>query len=167
MKLKEGDVFTIPVNEDLTGFGQIVKIPSKNNFVMAVFKDLMERNKIPETKEVVNISPLLLGFTTDAKLYHRHWEIIGNHPANIGGIKLPYFKLGIPPGDSFITDYRGLRVRPITLEEYSKLDFKWSRSPAGFEKALKAYHNFGEWREDFDRLLYGETLKSIEVVERG
>jgi len=165
MKIKEGDVFTILVSENLTGFGQIVKIPSKNNFVIAVFKYLKERNKIPEIKEVVNTSPLLLGFTTDAKLYHRHWEIIGNHPSNLEGIRMPYFKLGTPPGDSYITNYKGERVRQISTEEYSKLDFKWSRSPIGFEKALKAFHNFGEWGEDYDRLLYEKTLKSIDVVE--
>jgi hypothetical protein len=165
MKLKEGDVFTIPVSESLTGFGQIVKDPKKDDLIIIVFKELAEKHDIPNIEDIVNGTPLLLGFTMDAKLYHGHWEIIGNHPINIGDIRMPYFKLGTPPGDSYITNYKGQRIRPITLEEYSKLGFKSFRSPAGFEKALKAYHKFGDWREDFDRLLYGETLKSIDVVE--
>ena len=37
MKLKAGDLFTIPINEEKYGFGQIVALPNKHNFIIIVF----------------------------------------------------------------------------------------------------------------------------------
>jgi hypothetical protein len=38
-------------------------------------------------------------------------------------------------------------------------------SPAGYELALKAYYNIGEWSDEYDELLYkniADTAKNIK-----
>lgn len=79
MKLKVGDIFTIPVSEEKTGFGQIVNIPNRNNFIIIVFEKIYTGKEWPDIGEIMNDRILFLGYTLDAKLYHKHWKIIGNN----------------------------------------------------------------------------------------
>jgi len=161
MKIKEGDVFTIPVDENRVGFGQIIKIPNKNNFIIVVFQEICITTEIPAVNEIINFSPLFLGYTMDAKLYHKHWKIIGNNNSNIDLIPLPNYRLGTPPDDIYITDYSGKVLRPAKKEEYEKLEHKTVRAPVGYENALKAYHNLKEWQADDNKLLFKNVIKQV------
>ncbi|WP_143961168.1 Imm26 family immunity protein [Litoribacter populi] len=164
MKLKTGDIFTIPIDDARIGLGQIVNIPNKNNFIIIVFKNSYDKNKIPSLEEIVKSEVLFLGYTLDAKLYHKHWVIIGNYADNVASIPLPYFKLGTSP-DVNIINYKGDFVRKAKQEEDKYIEYKTVTAPVEYELALKAYHNVVDWEEDFNSLLYKETLNSIKVVE--
>lgn len=163
MKLKGGDVFTIPISEDQTGFGQIVKIPNKSNFIIVVFKQVYSGKEWPSLDEIVNDEILFLGYTMDALLYHKYWRIIGNVSTNIDKIQLPYFKLGTPP-DMKIVNFKGDNVRKATREEFDSLDYESVVAPVRYENALKAYYKLADWREDYNELLFERTLQSIKVV---
>jgi Immunity protein 26 len=164
-KLKVGDIFKIPISNDFDGFGQIINIPLTNNvFIIIVFDKIYDNRKILNIDEILNNKILFLGYTMDALLYHKHWTVIGNQTMNISKIKLPYFKLGIPP-DMKIVDYKGGKIRKATKEEFEKLDYETSIAPIRYENALKAFHKFEQWDLDYDILLYDNVSKSIEIVE--
>lgn len=165
MKLKIGDVFTIPIDGKKNVYGQIVAIPNKNNFIIVIFKTASNDDDRPSIEEIVRSEPLFLGYTLDAKLYHKHWVIIGNNTENIKKIRLPYFKLGTPPDDIYIVDYKGNIVRRANMVEFNSLKYLWVRAPIGYENALKAYYGIGIWDEDDNKLLYKNTLESIKLVE--
>ncbi len=38
LRLKEGDMFTIPIDELTKGYGQIVKIPHKSSLFICIFE---------------------------------------------------------------------------------------------------------------------------------
>lgn len=164
MKLKVGDIFTIPVSEEKTGFGQIVNIPNKNNFIIVVFENIYTGKEWPSLIEITANKILFLGYTMDALLYHKYWQIIGNDYSNLKTIKLPYYKLGTPPNIS-IVNYNGDFVRKANKEEFDKLTYQTVVAPVRYENALKAYHNFLEWKDDFNELFYDKILESIDIVE--
>lgn len=164
MKLKVGDIFTIPVSEEETGFGQVINIPNKSNFIIVVFEKIYIGRDWPSLNEIVNGQILFFGYTMDAKLYHKHWKIIGNDSSNLGRIKLPYYKLGTPP-DCKLVDYKGNIIRKIGNDVFEKLEYQEIIAPVRYENALKAYYKLAEWREDYDKLLFDRTLESITIVE--
>lgn len=165
IKLKIGDVFTMPISEEKAGFGQVVKIPvSSGVFIMAVFKKIYFIQNSPSLDEIIDDEVLFLGYTMDALLYHKYWHVIGNISSNLDKIKLPYYKLGTPP-DMQIVNYKGDRIRKAKKDEFDKLEYETSFAPIEYVLALKAYYKLEEWENGFDGLLYEKTLESIEIVE--
>jgi len=163
MKLRIGDIFTIPVTEEGTGFGQIVNIPNRNNFIICVFEKIYSGREWPSMSEIANDKILLLGYTMDAKIYRNDWKIIGNETSTLPNINLPFFKLGTPP-DYNLVDFKGMFLRKINKELFNKLDYLTVVAPIRYENALKAYHQLTEWRKDFDNLLYSNIPKSVEEL---
>jgi hypothetical protein len=164
MKLKPGDIFTIPISEEKSGFGQIIFIPNKNNFIIEVFEKVYTGHEWPSLKEIINDKILFFGYTMDALLYHKYWKIIGNDSSNLKKIKLPFYKLGTAP-DYKLVDYRGKVIGKINGDKFEKLSYQEIIAPIRYENALKAYYGLEEWRKDYDELLYQNVLTSIEVVE--
>lgn len=164
-KLKIGDLFTIPISDSKTGFGQIVKIPVLNGvFVMVVFKQVYSGKDWPSLDEIIGDDILFLGYTMDALIYHKQWQVIGNKSSGLNKIELPYYKLGTPP-NMHIVNYKGDKVRKAKNEEFDQLYYETSVAPIRYENALKAYYKFEVWREDYNELLYERTLESIAIVE--
>lgn len=164
MRLKVGDLFTIPLNGEEVGFGQIVARPNKATLIIVVY-DL--RSKVSESynlEKVGSSNVLLLGYTLDAKLYHKHWEIIGNNP--VKDVEMPIYKVGIPPGDIFITNYKGEVIRSCTVEEFDQLIYLTVIAPVRYENAVKAYFGLQEWiDEDYNKILYKSVLASVKVLK--
>ncbi len=166
MKIKEGDIFTIPVTEGKVGCGQIVSIPNKNNFIIVVFESIYSNENLPNLDAVVNDEIVFFGYTMDALLYHKEWKIFGNDLENIDTIKFPYYKLGTPPNIR-IVNYVGDEIRSASQYEFDNLNYKTVVAPIRYELALKAYHKFIQWDTDFDDLLYKKVIESISTVEDG
>ena len=167
LKIQEGDLFAIPLLNEEFGIGQIVAFPrTKDVFIMVVF-DYKTTN--PSPNEIVSYlsSPILfLGYSTDARLYHKKWHIIANDRSNLKDIELPYNRLGTPPEDIYLTDYKNERIKTITQFEFDKLQYMTSYAPIRFESALNAYFELSDWKsEDYDSILYSKTLNSIEVAK--
>jgi hypothetical protein len=164
LKLKRGDVFMIPLDEDKVGYGQIVVTSYKGAFMAAFFEKMYSRNEQPPLEAVTNDKILFLGYTLDALLYHKIWQMVGNITTNLKAIKLPYYKLGTPP-DRKLVDYEGRIIRKISGDLFDKLSYQKFIAPIRYDNALKAYHHLGEWKQDYDELLYDNVLKNISLVE--
>ena len=165
IRIKAGDVFSIPVSSDKIGFGQIVNIPDKSIFIIVVFKKIFDKNQVPTIESICSGTILFEGYTLDALLYHKQWIIVGNYTSNIGKIKLPYYKLGTPP-DRKIVNYKGDLLRKATKQEFEELEYQTVSSPIQYEMALKAYHKMGDWEDYFEAFYYKNVLTSIKIVEK-
>ena len=155
LKLKEGDVFNIPLNGEEIGFGQIIAIPDKSSLVIVLFDKKQGIDKEIDFDKICGSRVIMLGNTFDAKLYHKDWQVIGNYTGNINNIAMPVYRLGTPPGDLYLTDYKGNRLRKITLKEFEELTYQIFIAPVRYENALRAYFGLQEWKsEDYDKLLY-------------
>ena len=163
-KLKMGDVFKIPVSNEKTGYGQIIELHDKNAFIIGVFKELYFIQDLPNLEKILEDEILFLGYTMDALIYHKYWEIIGNNLSNLTIVKLPYYKLGTPP-EMNIVNYKGNFIRKSDKTEFDNLEYETVVAPVRYENALKAFYKMGEWNEDYDRLFYARTLESIKIVE--
>lgn len=161
MNLNEGDIFTLPIDSESVGFGQVVCIPNKNNFIVAIFDVKSNEKDIPSLSKIVAKDIILFGYTMDAKLYHNHWKIIGNETSNIDKIKMPTYKLGTPPSDLFMTNHKGEIIREINVNEFEKLKYIKVVAPVRFEKATQAYYKKTEWKEQFNELIYPPAGASL------
>ncbi|WP_169472389.1 Imm26 family immunity protein [Pedobacter hiemivivus] len=140
LRLKEGDVFTVPIDETTKGYGQIVKIPNKSKLLICVFEGRWDINEEQEISKMVKQPILFLGFTSDALLFHRKWVIIGNITTNLPSITMPLFKLAFPP-ETKLVNYKLEILRKATPLEDKLLPFQSSNSPIGYQKALQAYYD--------------------------
>lgn len=170
-KIKTGDIFTIPIKDEVFGLGQIAYMPShRHNFIMIVFDKKYNSKEDIRFDDLSNQKILFLAYTVDAKLYNKHWEIIGNTITNLSEVKFPCYKLGLPnddyPDGARLVDYKGNVLANIDREIFDKLLFETEVGPIRFENALKAYFGLQEWiPEDYDKILYEKTLESVQVAE--
>ena len=165
MKLKVGDIFTITISNDEIGFGQIVAFPNVFTLLIIVFDKKQKIDAEYDFNEILSSRILFLGYTLDAKLYHKHWKVIGNNP--VTNVEFPYHRLGTPPHEIYITDFKGKRIRPCTIEEFDKLDYETVIAPVRYENALKAFYGLKDWiDEDYNKLLYEKTLDSVKVFSK-
>ncbi|WP_323519620.1 Imm26 family immunity protein [Mucilaginibacter sp. 10I4] len=156
LKIKEGDIFTIPIDEQTQGYGQIVKIPNKHSFIMAVFEGRWDKNETVSLEEIIKKQTLFLGFTTDALLFHGRWVIVGNIISNLSSFTMPFFKLGLPSEPQKLVNYNLDEIRLATPEESKLLAFHSSSSPIGYQKALQAHYGLIEY--DLDQVFQYKHL---------
>jgi hypothetical protein len=163
MATKIGDIFSIPVKEEMIGFGQVLRKPRYRIYIV-VFEELCHMGGIPKVEEIVKFAPLLLGVTLDGRLYNDIWKVVGNYKKNISGFPLPYYKLGTPP-ETYLVNHKGERLRKAKPLEVEALSYETTLSPIYFDDALKAWHKILPWQEAFDEILYNEVVKKIAVVK--
>lgn len=168
LRLHAGDVFTIPLGNGQFGFGQIVCFPkTKDSFIMAVYDYVSLSKEKIEIKEICSSKILFLGYSTDARIFHNIWDILGNYTVNLPEIVLPYFKLGSLPNEVFLVDHKGKRLVEIDELNFIKLEYETHFAPIRFENALKAYYGLLEWNEnDFGRLSYDKVRLSSQIAEQ-
>jgi Immunity protein 26 len=166
-KLNEGDLFTIPLNESEFGIGQIVCFPNTSDaFIIIVFDKKYSSSQNIDFKELVTSEILFLGYTFDAKLYYKDWNIMDNIKSNIADVKSPFFKLGTID-DARLVNYKSEELKAIDKKSFEQLSYKTEIAPIRYENALKAHFGLKEWKaEDYDKILYKKTLESIKVAEK-
>ena len=147
ISIKEGDIFTIPIDEHTQGYGQIVKMPNKYEFIMIVFEGKWPVEREIKLDNVVNQTVLFLGYTTDTLLNLGRWKIVGNSVLNLSSITMPYYKLAFPP-ETKLVNYKLDFVRMATPEEDKLLNFQSSRSPIGYQNMLQAHYGIGQCEEE-------------------
>lgn len=167
-KLDVGDVFSIPLNNSEIGFGQCINQYDKRSggFVIAVYNYRQSKDSDNDLSEIVSSIPLFLGFTFDAKLFHKDWLVLGNCISNLDQIKLPYNRLSSQSDTMYLLDVNNKCISEISEDIYNELNHRTEIAPIRFENALKAYFGLQEWNEEeYDKLLYKHALKSNEIAE--
>lgn len=141
MKLRVGDVFSVPLEGERVGYGQIVASwgDSGAHFYFAIFEGVYSAEDVPDLEAVVAASVVLLALSMDALLFHGHWRLVGHCEVDESAIPWPAYKEGVsPPGTFDVVDFRGRRRRRATDEETERLPFRSVVAPIRVEKALRA-----------------------------
>lgn len=165
-KIKEGDIFAIPLGNKEFGLGQIINFPKTSDaFIVILFNEKISHLEDYNDLKIDDLKIIFLGYTFDAKLYYKDWPIIGNYTDNIDSVPLPFFKLGTSD-DARLVNYKSEVLKPINESQFHKLHYKSEIAPIRYENALKSHFGLGEWiAEDYNKLLFDKTLESIKIAE--
>lgn len=165
-KPKLGDVFTVPVDEVRTGFGQIVEVASPNVPFYAVFDRCVPLSAVPTYSqadlEAVAASPiLLLSRSTDARIQHGMWAVIGSARVQ-ADIPFPVHKVLDGAKGRIVSDYAHQLSRRATAAEWERLGYDQTNAPIALEKAIAARFGVGEWLPRYQELLVHPELSTGE-----
>jgi hypothetical protein len=160
-----GDLFKIPLDGNRFGLGIILYV-AKHNFVIAIYDVMYYNDHSIDFDDLKNKPIVFFGYTLDAKFYHGDWTIIGNVGSlELSEIYFPYYKLGTPPKDIYVVNYKGEKLRKATLKEFEQLDYETTIAPIRYENALKAHFNLIEWKDDYNSILYSKVLNSVKLID--
>lgn len=160
MRIKEGDIFEIKVNENDKSYGQIISTFKKKAISIVIYEGLYTER--PNISEIISKKILFFGNTFDAKFYHRDWVVFDNDKSKLTEIKMPYYKIGIEP--VYIEDFLENKIRIANSKEVEQLRYRDYIAPIRFESALKAYYEYIDWDKIYDELLYEKQVTTINPV---
>jgi Immunity protein 26 len=157
-RIKVGDVFSIPIDENRVGYGQVIfKNHSSFPIYIAVFRTVYECSSQVAPSAITNDEIALVGGTMDALICHGRWNILGNVSPDLARIPRPNFKV-IFDNIDYLEDFDGNRLREATSIDVRYYDDRWTRAPIAFQSALKALHGIGTWDFSFDKLTIQHAL---------
>jgi hypothetical protein len=160
VRIKAGDIFDIPTPDGRKGYGQVIL--SKTLQYIVVFEELYATP--PDINELLKSEIFLVGWTSDALFFHGRWKVIANRAPISERVPFPWYKVNVC-GERCIHDFNGEGHRPATDEDWELLEFKSSRSPIGYQKALLAHHGLGGWESDYDELKAAHVWRRVRHVE--
>ena len=133
-RIKIGDVFTVPVDSERVGVGQVVATYKKDGYFFAIFDRAYSRASMPVLGEAIRGRLLFLALSLDAKIAAGHRQIIGNGPV-ASDLPLPAFKEVVGTPDQVdAVDCSGERRRRATDDAAALLPDRTVLSPARWRK---------------------------------
>ena len=165
MTLRVGDVFTVPLDEQRHGFGQVVATYKKHGHYFAIFDKAYTTSWEPVPGDIAVDRIALLALSFDAKIHVGDWKIVGNAPV-VDNLPLPAYKVAIgTPDEVYVEDYSGQRQRRATRSEVDLLPYRTFVAPVRLENAFRALHGLAAWVAAFDGLVPNEltTTKRLFV----
>lgn len=149
IKVSLGDLFAIPVNNELMTIGQVVHKGSTSD-VYIIFDCVYKQGE--SINDVTNSSILFIVNTVDTKLEDSEWKVVGNKKIPEALILPTYIAETL---DGFVVlDAGGIIIRHATENDVKCLSTLRSVSPAILEDAVKAKFGNEEWYPYLDNLLY-------------
>ncbi|MEW6697622.1 MAG: Imm26 family immunity protein [Bacillota bacterium] len=147
IKAKVGDVFAIPINENLYCFGQIVAQVEPNPKLYVMFDFALD--KIPEINSIINKPILAIAHMQDFAINDNEWPIIGNMEVALKNLKYPFYKI-YKGNQMMVMDYLGKLVREANNKDLVELDFRTTFSSFDFESLAK------------EKFLFNKSMKMLE-----
>lgn len=165
-QVDEGDVFSIPLGDGRSGFGQVVATYQERGvYYVAIFDTIVEEAVLEESADDAIASRLLfLSLTLDSRLHHGMWRVIGPR-AVAPDLPFPAYKvdIGFPPAPH-VVDHLGERTRPATADEAALLPVRTTVAPIALEKALQAKAGLAPWEERFNDFAPNEDLTTARLL---
>ena len=160
-QLRVGDVFTLPINEEALGVGQVVGLHGNDAYFFAVFADPAPPDLSADDLVSRATGPVLfLALSFDALVHVGEWKVVGSAAVD-HDIPLPAYKEEVGTrGDFHVVDHSGQRRRPATADEVQQLSYRKLVAPIRVGRALRASHGLEPWLDAFDSLRVDE--KSAE-----
>jgi hypothetical protein len=147
-----GDVFTIPLDDERVGHGQVVGGFGSDAYFFALFDSARMRGQEVDLDALVREPVAFLGLSFDAKIAAGEWAIVGNRPV-ADDMPLPAFKEMVGSPDRVdVVDFSGDRRRPAIGEEAEWLPNRKIIAPVRLEKALRAKFGLEPWTEAYAAL---------------
>lgn len=151
-KLQTGDVFTIPLDENRIGVGQVVATYLDDGYYFAVFDATFPPDTSLDLDSLVREPIAFLTLSLDALIHAGHWVVVGRAPVT-DDLPLPAYKEMVGgPERVDVVDYSGRRRRRASAAEAGTLPNRSIVAPARLEKALRAHCGLEPWQEAFAKL---------------
>lgn len=149
-KLREGDVFAIPLSDDRVTVGQSVCHDGAGIHFLAAFGGSFESMTDIDIDAAIAESIVFLALSADALVYHGRWPVIGTRPVQ-DDLPFPAYKVGTLDG-VLLMDYRGERSRNATSAEAAEFPYSVTVAPIRLQRALQALHGLAEWDPSYEEL---------------
>jgi hypothetical protein len=153
-RFRVGDVFTIPIDDERVGLGQIVDDDqdSDAHFHIAVFDELHRHDEALDVDAAVKREIAFLALSMDALLYNDMWKVVGHCEVDMENLSWPAYKEAVDTDKWELVDHSGKRRRAATAEEAERFPFRPIVDPKVLELALQARHGIGDVHEDDEEL---------------
>lgn len=153
VKLRDGDVFSIPLGDGRAGLGQIVGHYGESAYFFAIFDSVVPEQEIPIKFQDLLAGPVkFLALSMDAKLHVGDWRVVAQAPIR-ADIPLPAYKEAVTTHDHIdVVDHSGTRRRRATKAEATSLPNRSIVAPVRLERALKASLGLEQWLEAYEEL---------------
>jgi hypothetical protein len=163
-RVEVGAVFSVPVDEQRIGFGQVAaKYRHRGYYYFVIFDKVYPLGSTPSPEEVVTDRVAFLALSMDAKLAAGHWAVIGDAPVR-RDLPLPAYKETVgAPGHVDVVDYTGERRRPAAASEAELLPNRSIVAPVRLENALRALHGVEPWHDAYDKLRPTEAATTARL----
>lgn len=166
-ELKVGDVFSVPIDDSRVGVGQVVAACGEGVHYLAIFDVVAVCPSEIDIELAVRARVIFLALSNDAKLYAGHWAVVGNAPV-ADGMPFPAWRMVYSMPDRVdVVDYTGTRRRPASEAEAELLPDETLVAPVRLEKALRAKHGIGLWKEAYSELAPDETMTTERLFSGG
>jgi hypothetical protein len=147
-----GDVFSVPLDDQRFGLGQVVATYGEDAYFFALFEPAFTRGEQLDLERVVRTPVALLALSLDAKIAVGDWVVLGNQTV-AEDMPLPAFKEMVGgPERVDVVDFSGKRRRRAEGGEAEWLPNRKIVAPVRLEKALKAKHGLEPWNEAYGAL---------------
>jgi len=163
LKLKAGDVFSVPIDDERVGVGQIVATYGKDAYYLAIFDVVAPDAASIDLDQAPLGRVLFLALSLDAKLAAGHWSVVGNRPVH-EQMPLPAFKEAVGSPDRIdVVDFSGAKRRRAEGPEAELLPNRKVVAPVRLEKALRAKHGLEPWAEAYTDLAPNESMTTAQL----
>ena len=143
VRAKVGDVFLVPISDDLTVYGQVID-QSGPQFLVVLFN-----SNTGTIEEVMRSGIDLAGIIFDAKWRDGDWPIVANYPPL--NVAAPWFVLGDERLENLrLTNFDGSITRTVRPANASKHHNRTIANPMALQIAAEALHHRREWNEALD-----------------
>lgn len=163
-RVRIGDVFQIPLDDERTGYGQVVA-KRMSAYLVILFKAADPAEGTLELSSIINGKIAGMAETLDSKLWNGDWPVVGNTPPDWSRICLPNYKVAYGgPDNMHVEAYDGKRHRPATRREIEMLRFREVCSAMRVQKAFQAFHGAIPWNDNYAAVLDPEYCRrSAEI----
>ena len=152
VRLRVGDVFSVPLDSERVGLGQVVATYGKDAYFFALFELAFARDEQLDLKLALGAPVALLALSLDAKIAAGDWVVLGSQPV-AEGMPLPAFKEMVGGPDRVdVVDFSGERRRRARGEEAEWLPNRKIVAPVRLERALRAKHGLEPWNDAYATL---------------
>ena len=148
-----GDVFTIPIDENRVGFGQVIlDFEYEHHYYFRVFGEAYPRDECPSAADAVNGKLEFLALSMDALLYHERWKVVGRAPVPSESLPWPAYKEENAPGVFVLVDHTAQRRKSVEPVHAERFPYLTVHAPIILQNALRAVHGVHEHLLAYDEL---------------
>jgi hypothetical protein len=154
-RLVVGDVFTVPIDLQRSGIGQVVGTYLDDGYYFAIYDVVV--TDAADLPDVSSLGVLFLALSLNAKIAVGHWKVVGWQPVP-ADMPLPAFKVfNGPDAKYYVENFDDTARRPATADEVDLLPNRKVVAPVRLEKALQAKHGIRPWLEAYTDLAPDEV----------
>jgi Immunity protein 26 len=162
-RISVGDVFSLPLDDERAGCGQVVAKYESGGYYFAIFAEAYKRSALPPPSELIRGDLAFLALSLDAKIHVGDWQVIGTEPVG-NDLPLPAYKEVVGTPDQVdVVDYSGARRRRAAPAEVARLAYRKIVAPVRLEKALRALHGVESWESAYDELRPNEATSTASL----